>query len=516
MEDHADLSLQAGVRTISKLLRVCAEKYEDKPAIRWLAEGADESRSYRRLYRDSLAFCRYLQARSGDRLHIAVMGKTTYRYLTALNAVMMSGNTAVPLDPGMTRDDAVRLLRDADTDVLFYDSREMPNAAAVIEELPSLRFAFDLRDETAFAHTCKAFRDDTDDGETRELPEGIAAIIYTSGTTGERKGAMLSSAAIVSNIYFREMNFEGDHVALNVLPMHHIFSFSCDYLKNLKDGVTVCLNSDLSVVGQELAYFAPTVIRLVPMIVDSLLRRVRILRRRDPTLTPRAAAEQVFGKRLTNIIVSGAAYSADNDEEFREMGISIRQGYGMTETGPRIAVPDGRTCAASGGRIISICQVRLQKGEIQVKSPSLMSGYYKRDDETRAVFTQDGWFRTGDLGRITPDNELFITGRLKNVIILSNGENVSPEEIERKLRRDPLIREAEIFEENGGIAADIYPDEEYAARSDCRNVGAAVQETVAAYNAAEASFHVIDKVYIRSEPLEKTATGKIKRRKFYQ
>ncbi len=501
------------IRTVGGLLRYTAEKYGEKPCIRWLENGEDISRSYRRFYNDSASFGRFLTDSIGRRRHVAVMGKTSYAYLTALNGVFISGNVAVPLDPNLGPEDALRLLRDADVQALLYDSAVMPGVQTLLSETPGLTFSFDLRDRetTARIYAVPAT------GPDAERAEEISAIIYTSGTMGERKGAALTSAAIISNIFFKEMSFEGGHVALNVLPMHHIFSFSCDYLKNLKDGVTICLNSDISAVSAELVYFAPTVIRLVPMIADSLLRRVRILRRRDPSLSPRAAAEQVFGARLRNIIVSGAAYSADNEAEFDAMGITVRQGYGMTETGPRIAVPDGNTCAASGGRIISICQVRLQGGEIQVKSPSLMTGYYKRPEETRAVFTEDGWFRTGDLGRITPDRELFITGRLKNVIILANGENVSPEELERKLRAHPLIAEAEVFEEKGAIAADLFLDAEFAARQGLDNpedAKDAAWEIVENMNAETDAAHMIDKVYFRTEPLEKTVTGKIRRRKF--
>ena len=293
-----------------------------------------------------------------------------------------------------------------------------------------------------------------------------------------------------------------------------IFSFSCDYLKNLKDGVCICLNSSLAALNEELLLFRPTVLRLVPTVADSLLRRVRILRKREPSLSPRAAAERVFGSGIRNIIVSGASYSAANDREFAEMGITVRQGYGMTETGPRIAVPDGRTCAASGGRIISICQVRLQNGEIQVKSPSLMTGYYKREEETRAMFTEDGWLRTGDLGRITPDNELFIIGRLKNVIILGNGENVSPEEVESAYFTEPLVAEIEVFEADGKIAAEIWPDEAYARSAGITDIEAAVRALVERKNKENIAAREIDCVFLRKEPLPKTETGKIKRRKW--
>lgn len=494
------------VRTVTRLLRDASDCYADRAAIRYVSEGAIREHSYRDLYRDSLRVCGAIQQRFPAGTHIALIGKTSYRYLIALNAVMMSGCTAVPLAADAPTEETIRLLRDSDAAVIFYDET-LRDAENVFSACPLLRDRFDLN-----AYPLETLPA-PETATPREIPEGCAAIIYTSGSTGVRKGAMLTSSAIVSNVYFKEMTFEGGHVALNVLPMHHIFSFSCDYLKNLKDGVTVCLNSRLSALGEELLLFEPTVLRLVPAIIDSLLRRVRILRKRAPSLSPRAAAERVFGRRLRNIIVSGASYSAANDAEFQEMGITIRQGYGMTETGPRIAVPDGGTCAASGGRIISICQVRLQNGEIQVKSPSLMTGYYKREEETKQAFTEDGWFRTGDIGRITEDNELFITGRLKNVIILPNGENVSPEEIELRYAAEPLVKEIEVFEHKGRIAAEIVPDRDYAARMGM-DAEDAVRALVEEKNAADIAAREIEDITFRDQPLEKTETGKLKRRKW--
>ncbi len=493
--------------TVNGLLRSAAQVYGERPAIRYRLGEQIREHSYRDLYRDSLCLCGLLQERFAPQTHIALIGKTSYRYLICLNAVMMSDCVAVPLAANAPAEETVRLLTDSDASGVFYDDT-LSGAREIFDACPLLRFREKIglqRDEASFGSEAVV---------PRERPDTCAAVIYTSGSTGERKGAMLTSSAIVSNVNFKEMRFEGGHVALNVLPMHHIFSFSCDYLKNLKDGVVICLNSQLSALGEELLLFEPTVLRLVPAVVESLLRRVRILRKRRPELSPREAAEQIFGRRIRNIIVSGAAYSAANDAEFQEMGITIRQGYGMTETGPRIAVPDGGTCAASGGRIISICQVRLQNGEIQVKSPSLMTGYYKREAETRAMFTKDGWFRTGDLGRITADNELFITGRCKNVIILPNGENVSPEEVELRYAPEPLVKEMEVFEHRGHIAAEIVPDTDYAARHGVTDPEEAIRMLVDEKNAADISAREIEEIIFRYEPLEKTETGKLKRRKW--
>ena len=173
--------MEQEVRTVSGLLRYAAEKYGEKPCIRWLEQGQDRSRSYRRLYADSAAFALFLSARAGRRRHVAVMGKTTYAYLCALNGVFLSGNVAVPLDPNLSVEDAVRLLRDADVDALLYDSAVMPGMEDLLSACPDLGFVFDLRDADAVASILSA--------PAGELPaweraENVSAIIYTSGTTG--------------------------------------------------------------------------------------------------------------------------------------------------------------------------------------------------------------------------------------------------------------------------------------------------------------------------------------------
>ena len=493
------------VDTVAGLLAAAAKRYEDRPCVRWRAPAGETSVGFRRFYRDSAAAANALRKKLPPNSHVALIGKTSYAYLVMLNGVMAADLVAVPLGAELPVGELSALLRDSDANALFFDD-SLPDPAAVLRDAPGVRNVFTRADAEALT----AYG--ADDAPPAERPETPAAIFYTSGTTGGRKGAVLTSGAIVSNVCFREMSFEGGHVALSVLPMHHIFSFSCDYLKNVKDGVTLCLSAGPAALSEELRYYEPTVLRLVPMMADSLLRRTRLLRRRDPSLPPRAAAEAVFGKRISNIIVSGAAYAAETDAEFAEMGITVRQGYGMTETGPRIAVPDGGTCAASGGRIISICRVRLQNGEIQVKSPSLMSGYYKRPEETRLMFTEDGWFRTGDIGRITPENELFITGRLKNVIILSNGENVSPEEIENAYAKEPDVKEIEVFEQNGKIAAEVVPDPALLSDLGPEETLKRLRALVERKNAEAPAMREIDEVFLRTAPLPRTETGKLKRR----
>lgn len=492
--------MENAMNTLTDLLKYSAERYGDKTCIRFLRSGKQIDKTYERLYSDSLSTAKHIAAVVPVRSHIAIIGKTSYEYLVYFNAVFMSGNTAVPLSPEFSADELNFLCEKADVTAVIFDDSIDPGFIDLLNKKSVVLIPI----EEISDNKPSAALPETD-------PDACAMIMFTSGTTGEKKGVMLSSRAIISNVLFKEMSYEGDHVALNVLPMYHIFCFSCDYLKNLKDGVTICLNGDAGSIGENLLRYEPTVIRLVPMIIESLLRKARIIKRKWPELSPREAAEKVFGRRLRSIIASGAYLSSDIAAEFEEMGISIRQGYGMTETGPRIAVPNGKTSIYSVGAVIDICEVRIQDGEIQVKSPSIMSGYYKDEAATKAVFTDDGWFMTGDIGHLDPDRQLYVTGRKKNLIILSNGENISPEEIEKKLYDDPAVEEVLIYGDNDRIAAEFYISEDYLKEYNEAAARLHIQEIVEKLNSVSISEKEISKIIFRNTPFEKTASGKIKR-----
>lgn len=500
------------VLTLGALLKYASERYRDKPAVKYAVKTEIFSVSYSELFSQARSVKNYLNSVYKGKCNVGIIGRTDHRYISYMNGIFMSGKTLVPMSPDYENEKLVQLLNDADVKVLFYDEKQKRRIEELKFALPNIEVFVNMGDDDLYEHI---FADFSENGEYTELssPDECALIMYTSGTTGNYKGVMLSHRALISNVWFKEMSFEGENVTLNVLPMHHIFCMSCDYLKNIKDGVTICLNVELKNIYRNLLLFQPTVLRLVPMIIQSLINKVEIMSSRHPELTKRQAGEAVFGKRLKNIIASGATLSPGLAAQFDEMGVTIRQGYGMTETGPRISVPDGNTVALSGGRIISICKVRLQNGEIQVKSPSLLMGYYKNPEETAKVFTRDGWFKTGDIGEITEDGELFIKGRIKNLIILSNGENVSPEEIERAYADEPLIKELMVYSEENEIAASFYPDFEFAEKNGITEIETEIRKIVDKINLSFESTREISRVYIRETPFERTTSGKIIRKK---
>ena len=503
------------VPSMRDLLDQGAEKFGDAPFIKYLDHGEVKEKSYRQLRSDSLAVCRMLRDRCAPRTKVAVIGKTSYEFLVCMTGVLLSGNVAVPFAPEISAREAEMLFRRVDVGALLYETEFEQRAQELQGRLDGLlaanldqidRFYAPYGADSAFAALSELTVD----------PKETSIIIFTSGTTGVRKGVMLSSYALIGNIMYRDYCtevFRENDVSLSILPMYHCYCFSGDYIKNLKDGVQVCLNGNLRDLSRNLPLFAPRILRCVPLIAESLLRRVKVLRSIDPHISARDAAKQVFGPNLEWMISGGAYLNPQLIAEYEDLGIHLRQGYGMTEAGCRISVPDMDADPASVGRVIDLCEVRVRGGEIQVSTPTMMTGYFDMPEETAAAFTPDGWLHTGDIGYVTEDRQLFITGRVKNLIILSGGENVSPEAIEKKFANYPLIKECMVYAENDSIIAEFYPDEDYAMRCGIDNLLEALELLVDDCNSTAKSSHIIADVRVRHTPFPKTGSGKLFRKR---
>lgn len=502
------------IPSVSDLLDAGAEKFGDSTFIKYKYENEVIEKSFVQVRSDSKCVCRMLRNLSEIKTNIAVIGKTSYKYLVFCTGVLISGNVFVPFSPDVSVKEAAELFERADIEVLLYEADFSESAEELKNICPNLKLVccFDSAQEIY-----DKYSDDSDYACLSDFEvdkDECAIIIYTSGTTGVKKGVMLSTNALVGNIMYNEYCkdiFNEKDVALSVLPMYHTFCFSGDYLKNLKDGLEVCLNGELKDLAENLRLYQPKVIRVVPMIAQSLLQKIKMIRRRNPSISAREAAEEVFGKNIKWLISGGAYLNPELADEYDEYGIYLRQGYGMTEAGCRISVPDDNAARDSVGRVIDICDVRIENGEIQVNTPTVMMGYYKMPEETAEMFTEDGWLRTGDIGYVTDDGQLFITGRVKNLIILSNGENVSPEAIEKKFASSELVEEILVYGENNRIIAEIYPDYVYAEANDISDIEAALESLVDSMNESAKASHIISEVRVRNIPFEKTGPGKIKR-----
>jgi long-chain acyl-CoA synthetase len=378
---------------------------------------------------------------------------------------------------------------------------------------------------------------------TPRRPTDTAMILYTSGTTGRSKGAMLSHANITSNVRgaAAHFNLREDIHTLSFLPLNHVFEQVCGVLLPLSLGGTVSFAESLRKLGENLAEVKPTFFLAVPavfrMILDRLMKNVesgtitRLLFSLSLTRPlVRSRIRQTFGRDIT-FVSGGAALDPNVAQGLTDLGLTILQGYGITETSPVIAAEQpGRPRPGTVGAPLAGVEVRIEQpdkdgaGEILVRGPNVMQGYYRNPAAT-AEAIRDGWYRTGDLGRLDEEGDLAICGRLKNLIVTPNGKNVYPEEVEVELLKSPFIAEVMVYghkvdstEEE--VHAVVFPNQEaiddHLARSGKGPVTMAAVEELLRNEVTKAcrglaDYKRVKKITVRDEEFPKTTTRKIKR-----
>jgi long-chain acyl-CoA synthetase len=338
--------------------------------------------------------------------------------------------------------------------------------------------------------------------------DDLSTIMFTSGTTGKSKGVMLTQNNIAADVVGMVFPIPEATRLLSVLPIHHAFCLTVDWLKVLDVGAVCCINDSLGHILKNMKLFTPEYILMVPLMIETIHKRLKKL---NPLLPKKLVAKEAFGGKLKVIIVGGARLDPFYVDEFEKYGIELWQGCGMTETSPVISF-NGFAGKRTGscGRPLKNIEVKIEDEEIMVRGPIVMKGYYKMPEET-AEALKDGWMHTGDLGRFDENGFLYITGRKKNLIILANGENVSPEELENDLYKIPLIGEVVVMGQPQGLIAHVYPDETETKKMSPDVIREKIRKEVDKYNKKQPAYRRIIDVVMRDEPFPKTTTRKIKR-----
>ncbi len=503
--------------TIKNLVDFAAEKYGEKDFCKFFRDTEIHIKNFTEFREDCFAVSRYIKTIEKEKMHIAFIGKTSYEYIACLTGMICSGNVVVPFDPNISVEEACLLFDDADIEMLFCEEEFLGKAEEIQKTYKGIRQIVSLGDWHWFDNIFRTYSAKSEHAHLSHIeidPYECALIIYTSGTTGERKGVMLSNHNLVSNSCYDTYRAEEGEVFLSVLPMHHVFCYACDVLKVLYDGTTICLNGALPNIYRNFLMYEPTNTRIVPLLCKAIITKIKIAEKNHPEMTPRQAAELVVGKRLTRFIAGSAFLSGALIDEFAKYGITARQGYGMSECSPRITTSDfSEDNKYSNGVLTGVDNVRVVDGEIQVKGPSVMLGYYKKPERTAEAFTEDGYLHTGDLGYIE-NGHIYLVGRKKNLIILSNGENISPEELENKFVDDGIIKEIVVRGEKDTIIAEIFPDAALADTMGITDVSAEISKIVDRVNSSVNTDRHIHSFIIRKTPFERTSTGKIKRAQF--
>lgn len=507
--------------SLKELVIHSANLYGDAVAVRFKRNKSPFQKTYQDILKDSTHFAKILLSQPQKPHHIAVLGPSSYEWIITYLAAAMAGLVIVPLDRKLSSEDLKDLLVQADVDCLVYDEASQKKAQEILEDKPILNFSMQALTAMPAVEISLPEID----------PNALFEIVFTSGTTGKSKGVMLTQNNIASNVWqglgaVRVKH--GKDVILSVLPFNHTYEFTCTILGMLSAGVTICLCSGIRYVQKEMQEYAPTLMFIVPMLAEKLYKKIEktVKKQNKEKLFYRFTKLNAFlyrhhmnlsnlflkevhaalGGKLRTLMCGGAPLEEDLIAKFNGIGINLFQGYGLTECSPLLSVNfDYYHRPNSVGKIVPECEVKIVDGEIWARGVSISKGYYNDPQATKESF-HDGWFKTGDLGTVDEDNFLFITGRKKNLILLSNGENVSAEELEALLYKIPFISEALVYDENHAITAELYIEE-----TDTKITQEMLRVEIDKVNRNLPYYKRIRKIKRREVPFEKTTSAKIKR-----
>lgn len=457
--------------------------YKDKTAYRYIQYDSIVEKTFSELSRDCFAMATWLMDAGCRGEKVAIIGGTSYPWIVTFLASAISGNVVVPIDKLLPKEEILGLITRGEARMVFVAEEFEP----WIKDIKEIDDEYkDRREIYSLSGTMYREMLRTERGKLPKVkPEDPCLLLFTSGTTGAGKGVLISHKNVVSNIneiyrmgYDKEV--PGEPVVMSVLPIYHTFELTVGNLGILYTGTTICINDKLENVVANLKRFSPSVMVVVPAIAEMFYKKImeavsspkykkkiKFAKRVDGALNKlnidakRSLYKPIydaFGGKLHTIVVGGSALRPEIAETLDGFGFRVYQGYGMTECAPLIAANcPGSDRIGSVGKPASYMNVRIKNEEIQLKGDAVMLEYYKNPEENEAAF-DEGWFKTGDLGYIDKDGYLYITGRAKNLIILDNGKNIYPEEIEGYLMKISGVKDAFVYEDSGKISALIVPE----------------------------------------------------------
>ncbi|MBR1629585.1 MAG: AMP-binding protein [Lachnospiraceae bacterium] len=494
-------------------------EFADQPAVRWMVKKDMVERTYKDLDTARRKVWHALVKRGFLGKHISLIGTSSYPWIASYLALVSGRCTAVPLDAALNAEELVDLLNRSDSEALFLSPKLKELAPIIMESVPKLSLVIMLEEETGTTTEEKmiTFGDLLAEGEdapivSEEEPDedDVCTFIFTSGTTGKSKGVMLTQRNLYDNITNVYVTVHPNTNMLSVLPIHHAYCLVMDWMMGFSKGATLCINDSLLHMVRNIGKFEPDIMLMVPLMIETIFKRLQAA---GDDVDKKEVGRKVFGKNLRTIYSGGAHLDPYYIDAMAEYGVEICEGYGMSECSPVIST-NGELGNRPGsvGLPLPNAEVRIENGEVQVRGSSVMKGYYQMPKETEETL-KDGWLHTGDLGRLDEDGYLYITGRLKNLIILSNGENISPEEIEGAFDLEPLVGEIVVTGEDNGLCARIYPDPEYLEAHPMSEdeVREALQALLDAYNKKQPTYKALVGLVVRQYPFLKSATKKIKR-----
>ncbi|MBR5538997.1 MAG: AMP-binding protein [Clostridia bacterium] len=488
--------------------------------------------------------------------HCALIGKLTYGWVRAYLALLSVGAVLVPLDPEWTAHDLSDTVNKAECKYLFCSDEVFENKAAEIAAATDAKTVItvdnavsELSLDTLFLEGEQQRNDGSYAYESARIsPDALSLLVFTSGTTGQGKGVMLSQTAILSDITVVALRIiKTGKRTVGVLPPHHTFGSTVNILGNLLLGVDMYISSGIRYLPRELKEHKPEHLIVVPLYLETFYRRIlagikdsgkekvfyAITKVTDGLAKvgidmKKALLKSVrssFGGELKFVISGGAPLSSEIADTFKSLGIDILNGYGITECAPLLSVNLNRyQKAGSVGMPIPNVKIKIKdpnedgEGEICAKGPNVMLGYFKDEEATKAVIDEDGYFCTGDIGKLDDEGWIYITGRAKNLIILSNGKNVYPEEIETELSAVPGVIDVVVYEgisrrggEHNAIVAEIYPDYDFLKKNNVEDKQEYFRKYITEFNRSAVAYKKISVLKVRETEFPKNTLRKITR-----
>ncbi len=535
------------ISSIDEMISLALNECPEKIAYRYKENGEIKEITYKAFVDRVYALGAFLDSQGCADGNIACIGANSVKWLTAYFAALRSRGAFVPIDKELPEKDIIHLLRKSESNVVFYDAKYEALLKEKKDELTGIKLfiGFDREAEEenfiSFEKSiCKGenldkagylYRPENDDKTKMKM------LVFTSGTTGMSKGVMLSEHNLVSGVYYGLKVSTVFETGLSVLPYNHTYESVSDILVSFHHHSTLCINESLTALLKNLKLYKPDYIYVVPAMAEmfysrimreltaknmkeqfekavsrsNTMRKIGIDRRKETF----SFIHDIFGGNLRKIVCGGAPIRAEVGEFFDNIGIDLINGYGITECSPLVcANPDSANDYKTAGVRLPCVEWKISEpnsegiGEILVKGDIVMIGYYK-DPELTAQVLCDGWFSTGDYGRITEDDRLIISGRKKNIIVLNNGKNIYPEEIEGYIQGIEYVSEVVVSgekDENGNessLLAEVFLTERKTPAQVLRSIRDACRELPI--------YKQISRVSIRDKEFEKTTTNKIKR-----
>ena len=529
--------------------------YSDKVAFSYRIKASDkviQEKTYAQLRDDVRALTAELVSMGVTGKHVALVGKLSYHWILVYYATFCAGGVLVPLDKEWLAQDLAATGAKAEASFVFCDGDSIEKGRAICEEAGcgdpiALEYGEGTVDALVEAGRVK-FSENSDLYYGVDIDiEKMSLLVFTSGTTGKGKGVMLSQKNILSDIAAPLQHIDFTFKSVGVLPPHHTFGSTVNILGHNCIGCHLYLSSGIRYVQKELKEQKPGHMVLVPLYLETFYRKImanikdqgkeklvarmikisNFLRKLGIDLRRKFFKEilAAFGGEVRMVVCGGAPINQDILSFFNGVGIEVLNGYGITECAPIIAcnhshdvIPGSVGPASDVNEVIIHEPNEDGEGEIWAKGDNVMLGYYKDEEATAEAITEDGYFRTGDYGKLGKDGEIYITGRKKNLIILSNGKNVYPEEIEAEFIAVPGVIDIIVYEGQSKrglmyntIVAEVYPDQDYITKNGITDIEAHLKKYVDEYNLTAVPYKKIGLLRVRTEEFPKNTLRKIMR-----